>query len=313
MLFNAGRLLIAALIVSLLIQTSYAKEDTKIAFASYRGGAKDIYVVDGDVRKQSRLTIHPKDDYNPAWSPDGKRIAFVSNRNKGKPQIWVVGLDAKDPVRITDGNHDNYPDWSPDGKRIVYQSQRNLNQPSELYLIDLDGNNHSLLVGADSIHPCWSPGGTRVIFSHSRDLATNQIYSIDSDGNNLTQLTFDDEFKRYPSFSSDGKQIAYTGKQHIWVMDSDGMNQKKLTKRNTFIDEHPTWSPDSEKIAFHAMRNQVDGLAIFALTMSSNRVHVFIDVHGGSNQDADWYHPGPLAVSPVDTKVTIWGRLKSGK
>ena len=315
-MFTINRItLAAAIIVSLLIQPSYANEDTKIAFASLRVGNRDIYIVDGNVNNQSRLTIHPKDDYNPTWSPDGKRIAFVSIRNENKPQIWVIGLDAKDAVRITDGTNDDYPDWTFNGDRIVYQSHHSYGGTPqfELRVVNSDGSNNTLLMETNSIHPCWSPGGTRVIFSYSRDFETNQIYSIDFNGNNLTQLTFDDEYKRYPSFSSNGKKIAYTGKQHIWVMDSDGMNQKKLTKRNTFIDEHPTWSPDSEKIAFHAMRNQVDGLAIFALTMSSNRVHVFIDVHGGSNQDADWYHPGPLAVSPVDTKVTIWGRLKSGQ
>ena len=313
-MFTIHRITLAAtLIVSLLIQNSYAEEDTKIAFASLRGGSKDIYVVNGEVGKQERMTIHPKDDYNPTWSPDGKRIAFVSNRNKNKPQIWVIGLEDKNPVRITDGNHDNYPDWSPDGKSIVYQSQRNLNQPSELYLIDLDGNNHSLLVGADSIHPCWSPGGTRVIFSHRREAETNQIYSIDSDGENLKQLTYDNVHKRYPSFSRDGRKIAYTGKQHIWVMDSDGMNQKRVTKRKDFVDEHPTWSPDSKAIAFYSMRNQLDGLSIFIVELSRNRVDLFIDVQGGSNLDADWYHPGPLSVSPADPKVTIWGRLKSGQ
>ena len=315
-------ILAATLIISLFVpvQISYAKEDTKIAFTSLRGGGRDIYVVDGDVRNQTRLTVHPKDDYNPTWSPDGRRIAFVSNRNAGKSQIWAVGLDGKNPVKLTDGTRDDYPDWSPDGKKIVYQSHHSgargvfVGQPRfEIYVIDSDGSNIRQLMGKDSIHPCWSPGGTRVIFSHSKDLDTYQIYSIDSDGENLKQLTYDNMYKRYPSFSRDGKKIAYTGKQHIWVMDSDGMNKKRVTKRKDFVDEHPTWSPDSKAIAFHAIRNQLDGLAIFVVDLSRNRAKLFIDIQGGSNLDADWHHPGPLSISPEDTKVTIWGRLKSRK
>ena len=46
-------------------------------------------------------------------------------------------------------------------------------------------------------------------------------------------------------------RIAYVGGLVLWVMDSDGVNQRQLTKVNN--DNHPTWSPDSESIAFHSV------------------------------------------------------------
>ena len=130
MSFKVGRLFAAALVLSLLIQmqlaeNGYASRRTKIAFTSTRDGNLEIYVMDGDGRNQRRVTVHPRVDEYPAWSPDGKKIAFVSNRNninKDHKQIWVIDADGKNPIRLTDGLVDTYPDWSPDGTKIVYNA-----------------------------------------------------------------------------------------------------------------------------------------------------------------------------------------------
>ena len=53
----------------------------KIAFASYRDGNFDIYLMDADGGGQTRLTENPAEDFSPAWSPDGKRLALVSTRD----------------------------------------------------------------------------------------------------------------------------------------------------------------------------------------------------------------------------------------
>jgi TolB protein len=74
-----------------------------------------------DVR---RLTDHPKMDYWPAWSPDGKRIAFTSNRD-GNYEIYVVQADGSGPRNVS--KHpasDNYATWSPDGARLAFISNR---------------------------------------------------------------------------------------------------------------------------------------------------------------------------------------------
>ena len=321
-------ILAATLIISLFVpvQISFADTDTRIAFRSSRVDNPDvnpdIYVLEGTRRNEIRITMHPASDKSPTWSPDGDKIAFVSDRNNRRNQIWVIDADGKNPVRLTDGFDDDNPDWSPDGTTIAYHTQRKKESDYpfgvplfELYLMDSDGSNQRQLVGEDSIEPCWSPGGTRIVFLFSRKLGElPQLHVVDSDGANMRKLTHNIGETYSPAWSPDGSSIAYQHNFQLWIMDSNGENKRQLTKRSKrqVIDSDPTWSPDSKHIAFDSNRKG-ERTKMFLVSVKGGFVNQLLPPHQNINNQADWYHPGPLSVSPVDTKVTIWGRLKSGK
>ena len=311
MYFKPGRFVTAALVISLLIQMhiaeyGYADRRTKIAFASSRDGNLEIYVMDGDGGNQRRVTVNPARDEDPAWSPDGKKIAFVSNRNnvnKDHSQIWVIDADGKNPIRLTDGLVDANPDWSPDGTKILYVTfdvpkDHNL-APGGMTVMDADGNNKRLLENEGGVHPSWSPDGKRIVYAYG------QIYVMDADGRNSEQLTHDVGFKRMPSWSHDGTRIAYLANHRIWVMDSNGKNERRLTNINS--DDHPTWSPDSEFIAFHSFQR---GVGIYVVDVTSGAVDTLLRDPDIGNYDPDWLYPGGLSVSPEGSRITMWGRMK---
>jgi len=107
--------------------------------------------------------------------------------------------------------------------------------------------------------------GGKIVFVSKRDENKfEQIYVMESDGSNVTQLTFDEVDKSWPMWSPDGTKIVYAAdggfgpynsryRQDIWVMDADGSNQTNLTLFQT-DDVDPAWTPDGTQIVWVSYR-----------------------------------------------------------
>jgi len=69
----------------------------------------------------------------------------------------------------------------------------------------------------------------------------------------IRQLTVTESTNVRPTWSPDGKRIAYQsdkdGSFHIYVMDTDGSNTKQISSGADIDDRHPAWSPDGNTIA----------------------------------------------------------------
>ena len=63
-------------------------DDREVAFHSWRGGSRDVYVQPLDGRALERVTSSPAQELIPVWSPDGSALVF--SVGKETRQIWVV-------------------------------------------------------------------------------------------------------------------------------------------------------------------------------------------------------------------------------
>ena len=308
---------------------AWSPDGRRIAFVSRRDGNRNIYVMDADgidltndgiyfTNPNLNLTQHAASDWDPAWSPDGRRIAFMSDRD-GNTGIYVMDDDGTNLTKLTQHDASDWdPAWSPDGRRIAFRSDRDGNYG--IYVMDDDGTNLTKLTQHEvwagwSRAPAWSPDGRRIAFAGSRD-DNIDIYVVDDDGTNLTKLTDLTKITRsedshrplswWPSrlaWSPDGRRIAFVlqdrygvSNTEIYVMDDDGTNLTKLIQQDA-SDWNPAWSPDGRRIAFVSNR---DG---------NTEIYVMDD--DGTNltkltqQDGDYRYWGGLAWSPDGRRIAF--------
>jgi TolB protein len=140
-----------------------------------------------------------------------------------------------------------------DGKYIFYEVFMDNNW--ELFKINTDGSNPVRLTfnpGTDDWHPVAHPFEFKILFE-SGSIGSEDIYFMNFDGANITEISDYAIRKRTPCISNDGNYIAFAGyeqnKSSIFLMNSDGSNIKRLTDNHGF-DTHPSISPDNALITF---------------------------------------------------------------
>lgn len=251
---------------------------------------------------------------DPAWSADGSKAAYAAGPLDGsKSDIYIVNADGSSLTRLTtDGAGNTHPSWSPDGKWLVFSSKRDGNP--EIYVMTSAGGKVMRLTfsAADDLMPAWSPDGTQIAFVSSRSMAY-EIYTLKIGtpvptptptkppvktttprpilpAEDVTRLTFDSKNAANPSWSADGKSIAYStdrdGNREIYSMSSSGQRHKRLTA-NPANDDFPSWSPDGAWIAFTSSRDASDRPSVFLMLADGAAVYRF-DQAVGSEYSPVW-------------------------
>ena len=190
---------------------AWSPNGKQIAFTSNHDSNWDIYVMDANGKNPNptRLTTDASYQGNPVWSPDGTRIAYVEGRD-AKRDIMVMNADGSNvqPLTTRATSADYSPAWSPDGKQIAFVSNRSSNP--DIYTVDVNciGNSDTCDQQAvdltasnpgDDLDPAWRPDSGQIVFASVRNGATD-LYFMDVDGGNVTQITNGDGEERFPSW-----------------------------------------------------------------------------------------------------------------
>lgn len=92
---------------------------------------------------------------------------------------------------------------------------------------------------------------SKIAFVSDRD-GNDEIYMMDYDGQNQTRLTFNKTRDYMPTWSKDGKKIAYTSYKSLvaglYLLDLEAGKVASISTRGTNFS--PSFSPDGKKLAF---------------------------------------------------------------
>ena len=141
---------------------------------------------------------------NPTWSSDGSEIAFLRGARDGSTtDLYIIPSAGGKERRLTEDQHITGIAWSPDGRWIAYEVRPfNPNGDHPLFVIDMNSNRHRLVTNEINYIGglTWSSDSRRIVFSGDARGGRTDIYSVDLDGSNLTNLTQSPTFDTFPSW-----------------------------------------------------------------------------------------------------------------
>ena len=184
-----------------------------------------------------------------AIAPDSSAVVFCDGF---RGNLWTVAIDGTGLTEIAKGYC--YADWGVND-RIVASKQRHDGE-RVVATMDPDGGNRQIIVTLPprkrrasyfDLHPSWAPDGSAVVFGAQRNRTHSEIWSVNSDGSNLQNLTRTTVSEYAPVFSPDGLRIVYARRvrlfNELWIMDSDGGNQAQLLVRPSGMEYPLAWRP----------------------------------------------------------------------
>jgi Tol biopolymer transport system component len=143
----------------------------------------------------------------------------------------------------------------------------------------------------------------RIAFTSDRS-GQEDIWVMDGDGANETQLTSAAGGSDEASWSPDGQRIAFIsqrdGDSELYVMNGDGTAQTRLTDNTatSYRNLHsPTWSPDATQIVFQG------ATTLYVVNADGTNEHRLNSTYFGSMEQPSW--------SPDGSQIIFSGRSPS--
>lgn len=255
----------------------------------------------------------------PAISPDGHWVAYTVNKlnaedNVSYSELWRVSINTKQNQQLTFSKEysNSLPKWSPDGKWLAYLSDAGDQDTTQIWLMPAKGGKaFQLTHTAGEINDfTWSPDSKVIAFTGNESITgdtdkedlekpivvdryqfkadgsgylTNvydHLYLYNLENKTTIQLTSGEHDEYLPSWSPDGKKIAYVSRRgkdadrhfnyDIYLIEPKRKALEQQLTHYVGADMDPdwesnlSWSPDSSKIAY--LRSKEDKWIYYAPT-----------------------------------------------
>jgi Tol biopolymer transport system component len=226
------------------IEAMISPDGEEIVFSSNRDGNYEIYVMNFDGTNVRRLTVSGNDDRQPCWNPDSNKIVWVSYQGD-QNHLYQMDKDGANVIQLTTVVADNSAPFWGHGNRIYFGSNRGGNYEIWRLIAGATetGVEQITSIGGYNHFPAVSPNNEKIAFV-SNDSGSFEIWIMNRDGSELTQLTDNGGPNWSPKFLSNSKAIVWQsysggGNFDIWRMDADGSDPVNLTS-NASVNSSPS-------------------------------------------------------------------------
>jgi TolB protein len=269
----------------------------------YNGKEQDdstfhVYTINIDGTNRKRINNKGSDACS-YFNPDGKTLIWTSTKdnhdlpagNFSDPQnypqgaeLYLSDLDGNNVKRLTNNKiYEAEVTYAPDGHKILFGRQ--INGEMDLWTMNPDGSDQKQITFTHD----WQEGGAlympdnKTIITRAwkkseegNRMKSMQLFTLNEDGSNLKQITFEEGTHWAPSPAPDGVHVLYVKllpphNFEIFLLNLSTMEEKRITNNPAF-DGFPTISPDGKTVAFSSARANKHGersLAIYLLDISS--------------------------------------------
>lgn len=226
------------------ILPAWSPSGAQIVYTSFMRANPDLYIAPAGGGRPKKLSSQRGMNTGASFSPDGSKIAVTLSKD-GNPEIYIIrASDGAILTRLTkDRAIDTSPAWSPNGNEIAFVSDRN--GGPQIFVMPATGGTARQVSfnGNYNTTPTWSPKkGKRILAYTTRDGGNYDIVTLDLDTKQMTRITQNEGSNEEPSFSPDGRAIAFSrAGQGIFIANADGTGKavKVYSGSTTGVD----WGP----------------------------------------------------------------------
>ncbi len=187
----------------------WAPDGRSLIYATERGNSWDIYKSSivrkeepyfyaSTILKEEPVIASEKEEFQPKYSPDGKKIGYIEERNILK----VYDVDTKKTVTILpEGNNYSYADgdwsfsWSPDSKWLIFDNSDGYGFTSNIAMRKADGSSQisfPVNSGFGEGNGKWALGGKALLWQSSK-LGRKSLAFQGSSEDDIYAVFFDKE------------------------------------------------------------------------------------------------------------------------
>jgi len=240
----------------------WSPDGSRIAYTSSEEGSSQVFVRWMDSGATSSITNLTHSPGNLQWSPDGTQLLFTMSIPAEQPKIANLPSPPEGAEWTEDATVIDQVYYQADGSFDTLEESY-----SHIYLISAEGGAPRKLTDGNYDHssPSWAPDGESILFTADRssnaDLDPNnaQIYEMNIESGEITQITDKRGPHGSPKISPDGQYIAYTGYEDqfvgyqltdLYIMNRDGSNLQKISDELDVDVSDITWANDSRSLYF---------------------------------------------------------------